>query len=265
MTDLIELYRLHMRRRGLSPATIDKRSRCLALFDAEVGLNCTTEQVEAWLDGRSLTAKSRSVWLSHLACFYDWANSRGRLKASPVKDIDRPRLHRQLPRPMSHADITKALKGAPPTMRLWLLLASLEGLRCMEIAGLRRSDILPDGQLRIRGKGGHERLVPIHPEVAQAMEEVKMSARGPLFRGVKGTQLNAGDISHHIGRHLRERGLKGGAHQLRHSFATSLYQSTKDLRLTQEMLGHSSPTTTAIYCAPNLDAARAAVSALKVS
>jgi integrase/recombinase XerC len=264
MDDLIAGYRRDMERRGLAHATVDKRTRNLRLFESEVGLVATKEQVEVWLDGRGLVAKSRSVWLSHLACFYSWAVQDGRLKVDPTARIQRPKLRRKLPRPIPDKDLRKALANADPRMRCWLLLGALAGLRCQEIAGVAVEDVLEDaGQLRVvDAKGGTERMVPLHPEVLKALREL-LPPRGPVFRGTRG-RVTAGDVSHKTGDYLHGLGITSTPHALRHWYATEVYRSTLDLRLTQELMGHKSVTSTEIYARADMQKAGVAVRALRI-
>ena len=258
MSDLIDQYARHQKRRGLSPNTIDKRSRSLSLFDTEVGLaSATREDVEDWLDGRLLAAKSRSVSISHLACFYAWASAEGHLEHDPTARIQPPKLRRRLPRPVTDKELERLLAGTGPKLRAMLLLASLAGLRCCEIAGLEADDVMvAEGLVRVIGKGDKERVLPLHPDVAKALRALPLPAEGSVF------SMSAGAVSHAIGGHIHSLGIQGGAHRLRHWHATRLYALTHDLRLVQELLGHASPATTAIYAGWDQAAARSAVRSL---
>lgn len=265
MTDLIAGYRRDMERRGLAHATVDKRVRCLRLFQGDSGFATTKEELEAWLDGRGLVAKSRSVWLSHLSCFYQWAVDEGHLEIDPTARIQRPKLRRKLPRPIPDKDLRKALANADPRMRCWLLLGALAGLRCQEIAGLTVEDVMEeDGILRVvEAKGGTERMVPIHGDIVEALRALPMPARGPVFRGIRG-RVTAGDVSHKTGDYLHGLGITSTPHALRHWYATEVYRSTLDLRLTQELMGHKSVTSTEIYARADMQKAGVAVRALRI-
>ena len=132
------------------------------------------------------------------------------------------------------------------------------GLRISEALGLDRRQ-LPSGAepLRIAGKGGKERIVPLLPVVRQAIERylalcpVPLARDGPLFIGVKGARLNARNIQLLIERLRGGLGLPAHAtpHALRHSFATHLLGAGADLRSIQELLGHASLSTTQTYTA----------------
>ena len=122
-----------------------------------------------------------------------------------------------------------------------LHLAAFAGLRCAEIAALRSEDINGDMML-VNGKGGKQRVVPVHPLIHAALRAVHAPAYGSIF------DMLPWQVSHAIRGHLTACGISASAHQLRHWFATTAYeQSGHDLRMVQDLLGHSSPTTTAVY------------------
>ncbi len=147
-----------------------------------------------------------------------------------------------------------------------MLLAALQGLRCQEIAGLQREDIIEEeGLLRVvHAKGGNERMLPLHPDVLSALWALPMPRAGWLFIRPRGGKYTPHQLSRVFNDFLRDAAVGASAHQLRHWFASELYRSTQDIRLVQEMLGHSSPEITAIYAAFDRKAAGEAVTALQV-
>ena len=149
--------------------------------------------------------KRRYWWLSVLSCFYDWAVEAGYLRNNPVRRVHRPRLKRMLPRPIPDAELSSALRQADPQMRCWLLLGALVGLRCQEMAGLDREDILEaEGLIRVvHGKGGHERMVPLHAQVLGALVALPMPPAGALFRRKMGGRFDASRVSHEVNLFLR--------------------------------------------------------------
>jgi len=132
------------------------------------------------------------------------------------------------------------------------------GLRISEALGLTRADAPPagtDSVLRIAGKGGKTRLVPVLPAVADAIGDYlarcpyRLAPDGPLFVGARGGPLNPRIVQRRMA-HLRGAfGLPDSAtpHALRHSFATHLLMNGGDLRAIQELLGHASLSTTQVY------------------
>lgn len=247
---LLAGIRRDQERRGLLPGSIYKtrvhvKSLMRWLGDVDV-FEATRAEIEEFLDGRDITPKSRHSWVSQLHVFYQWAIGEGLCTTDPTEHIRRPRLRRSLPRPASTQDLVFAIQGAVPEMRCWLLLAALQGFRCKEIAGLEREDVVEtEGLIRVsHAKGMHERILPLHPDVLEALRCLPMPRTGAVFPGVSPPKL-----SRRVNDYLRDLGIPSTAHQLRHWFGTELYRSTRDLRLVQEMLGHQSPSATAGYTA----------------
>jgi integrase/recombinase XerC len=155
---------------------------------------------------------------------------------------------------MPDHELRRALALARPKMGLMILLGAFCGLRCQEIAGLHWTDLQTDhdGQavLLVReGKGGHERVVPVPEIVLEAARTFGRRRSGPMFYGHDAGQQHPQSVSGSINNFLKRNGFPYTAHQLRHRYGTTAYMLTKDLRLTQELLGHSSPNTTARYAA----------------
>lgn len=182
-----------------------------------------------------------------------------------------PRLKRSLPRAIA-ADAAIALaetvseEAEEPWVaaRDWALLLLLygAGLRIGEALSLN-AHVLPMGEtLRITGKGNKERIVPILPQVASALQDYAalnpypMDKDDPLFRGVRGGRLDPAMLRRAVQRARAVLGLPDSAtpHALRHSFATHLLGGGADLRSLQELLGHASLSSTQIYTA--VDAAQ---------
>lgn len=271
MTDeeLLVAYIADMRFRNLSETTISVRSRYFAKFIKEVGFHTATEQnITQWLSRPSLQSKSRAMWISTINAFYDWANHSHLFKETemgdgfnPVSDIGKPRLHARNPRPMPDDDIRRALQMADERMKAWITLGHLQGLRCMEIAGLVRSDIREDIMtLHIIGKGNKERFLPLHPEVLRVLVAWGMPADGRLWG-----EETAASVSRKINRFLHGAvDTKFTAHTLRHAFGTRVYRSCHDLRATQELMGHSSPQTTAGYAAADMTQSASIINGLSL-
>jgi len=270
MTDeeLLTAYIADMRFRNLSETTIQTRDRYFAKFIREVGFHTATEQkITAWLS-RPISAKTRSMWISTINAFFTWANHNHMFKDTemgdgfnPVADIGKPRLHARNPRPMPDDDIRRALQMADERMRTWITLGHLQGLRCMEIAGLVREDIREDTMtLHIIGKGNKERFLPLHPEVLRVLVAWGLPEDGRLWG-----EETAASVSRKINRFLHGPvGTKMTAHTLRHAFGTRVYRSCHDLRATQELMGHSSPQTTAGYAAADMTQSASIINGLSL-
>jgi integrase/recombinase XerC len=269
---LLEGFQIAQERRHLADGTIASRRAELRMFTDRLAprsiLYATSEELERWLDTRQLGARARYRSLSLLHVFYEWAIYAGHCTADPTRGVARPRLPRLVPRPIRDDELAAAIRQAPPDIRAWLTLAAFAGLRCAEIAGLSTEDVLDDrepGMLLVRhGKGDKDRVLPLHPDISEAIRALGRRRTGPLFVSPTGRQLAPHEISTQGSRYLHEIGSAATMHKLRHWFGTRLYGSTLDLRLVQEMLGHSSPTTTAGYAAYNPGSAVTAVLALEV-
>ena len=262
----------HMRRRGLADGTITKRRSRLLTFDREVGLcSARAEDVERFLDGRrgrdgsGLGTKSRYDWVSDLHRFYSWAQDWDHLDHDPTVKVARPKQRQGLPRPIDTGDLAMALRMAEPMMRAWLALMAFGGLRCAEVARLDVDCVLwSDRLIRVRGKGEKERMVPIHVEVERSLRAVRLPSRGRVFRRPRGGGYPPAQVSKEVSAYFDSLGIGATAHQCRHWFGTQTYRACQDLRVVQELMGHSSPTTTAVYAAWSKREARRVVEALEL-
>ncbi len=259
---ILQAYIADMKFRALQPGTIKVRERYIRKLMREVGiLTATEQQIIMWLS-RDLQPKSRAMWLSNLNTLFDFCIHNKWIAENPCSDIGKPRLHGRAPRPMPQDDIQRALQMATPKMKVWIKLGALEGLRCMEIAGITGDDIRPETMtLRIIGKGSKERFLPLHPDVLASLYEYGIPSDGGRFWA----EDDAAAVSRKLNRFLHGTvGTKFTAHTLRHAFGTAIYRASTDLRLTQELMGHASPQTTAGYAAPNTEQAAGVVSGLTI-
>ena len=237
----------------------------------------TPDDLGLWLSRGDWSPQTKRLGRSTVQLFYTWAENTGRVDRSPARLLPTVLIPRALPRPTPDDAVREALAVADERLRLALYLAVYAGLRRAEIAGVHTRDI-EDQVLHVHGKGGHERLVPLHPELRTAL-------RAELHRrreGVSGTGWRSGptppggwlfpsDVpgehltAHHLGK-LITATLPAGwtTHSLRHRFATKAYVTGRDLRAVQELLGHAKPETTAIYAAVPDGALEAAVAGVGI-
>lgn len=264
---MIEQFNAHQRQRGLLASTIYRREENLRRFDRWLApgalLDATVADVLAFLEARSWEDSTRYVFISHLHCFFKWAVREGLVDFDPTEFIDRPRLRPGLPRPISDDSLAYLVSQATGRMHSWLLLGALQGLRCMEIAGLERSDVVDaDSYLRVMGKGRKERIVPLHPLVLESLRRLPMPRVGPLFRNARGRQITADGVQIHLNRWMHNMGVPDTAHQLRHWFGTRSYQACQDVLAVAGLMGHSNTASTAVYAKFSQKVARAAVLSL---
>ncbi len=227
----------------------------------------STADLRAWMAherGRGLSARSLARALSAVKSFHAWlAEARG-LPAAAVTATRGPRVKPRLPRPVS-PDAARALIATVEAQSLEPWMAARDaavmtllygcGLRISEALGLRQADAPLGEMLRVRGKGGRERLVPVLPVAARAVEAYRAllpfapAASAALFLGARGGALNPRHVQQVTAAARMQLGLPATAtpHALRHSFATHLLEAGGDLRTIQELLGHATLATTQVY------------------
>jgi integrase/recombinase XerD len=216
--------------------------------------------------GQGYSARSNARLLSALRRFYAQMLRLGRAAVDPTALLPSPRLGRSLPRALSESQIDALLQAPDITTaaglrdRAMLELMYGSGLRVSELVGLETLQLnLRQGALRVTGKGGKERLVPLGDEARHWIERYLEQARpalggarpiATLFLGSRGAMLSRQRFWHAVKRHALAAGIdpaKVTPHGLRHSFATHLLNHGADLRALQMLLGHSSLSTTQIY------------------
>jgi integrase/recombinase XerD len=217
-------YLAHLRRQGRAETTIARRFACLRSFHRF----CATE---------------------------------GLLDHNPTEMLDAPRRWRTLPRVLGQSAVARMLASIDRGTRLGrrdralfeLLYAT--GGRVSEITGSRCRDWQADlGLLRLRGKGGKERLVPVGRPAREAIA-AHLADRGdperesPLLTSVRGNPLTRDRVFRLLHRYAGKAGIDPlpSPHDLRHAFATHLLEGEADIRAVQELLGHASVATTQLY------------------
>lgn len=255
--NIVEEWARDQRRRGVLPSSISARTIHARAVLRDLDLTMTAEDLEDWLDerrwyGKPLSDKTRYGYLSSLSSLFDFAVRTGRATTNPVTVIPRPKMRNPLPRPFEDNALDRALHHAAndPRMTCWLLLAAGAGLRVSEIAGLEGTDILRAKDpwvIHAIGKGRKERYVDCHPKVRAALEHHGVPRRGPLFTAATGRQYSGAAVSRLMCAYLDRLDIEDRPHGLRHWFATSALVAGADLRTVQELLGHSSVNTTALY------------------
>jgi integrase len=251
---LVQAHLSAMRLDGLRDTTLNARLVILAglLRHAKRDIiDVSRDDIINFIGRPSLKSGTRGVYLVHLRSFFTWCIGEEHLTDDPTDRIKAPRQKRGQPHPISPTDLSAALLTARPTVRCWLLLGAFAGLRCFEMAALTGEEVFLDVEtprMAIHGKGGYTGSVPLHPVLVDELR--RWPRRGYLFphNTRPGHHILAASISSAINRHLRALGIHATAHATRHLFATSTYRlSGHDLRMTQELLRHASPSTTAIY------------------
>jgi len=223
--------------------------------------------LRAWLAQRAdkgISAASRARQLSALRTFFAWTAKTGRCRCEAIQLIRSPKVVPPAPKPLSAPDAESVVEafgdfaGTPWVGKRDVAIATLLygcGLRIAEALALDMRDAPTGDQMTVLGKGGKERMVPVLPAVRQAIDAYLAAcphAASPdraLFVGVRGGRLESGQVRAAMRQVRRALGLPESAspHALRHSFATHLLGAGGDLRAIQELLGHSSLSTTQRY------------------
>lgn len=249
-----------MRAGGTPQTTVDLRRYYLQRLQRERGpvLGLNVDVLAAWLGGSGWAPNTMKSARSSLRSFYGWAQAAGHLDGSPAHLLQPVRVPRGRPKPTPEVAYRAAQANAGERARLAIDLAGMCGLRRGEIARARVEDVEADLvglSLRVIGKGGHVRVVPLPDGLAA---RVLARERGVLFPSPRGGHLTPHHLSKIVSEHLPD-GVT--MHSLRHRCATTAYAATRDLRAVQELLGHSRPETTAAYILAPDDSIRRAMQA----
>lgn len=205
----------------------------------------TTRDLTQWLTTVGNHPATRKNAADAVRAFYRWAVEDGRTHVNPCEMLPKITVPRGMPKPTPDTVLRHALTRATCVQDvLMLYLASYGGLRVSEIAQMRAEDFA-NNAMRVIGKGGHVRYVPLHPALAEVLRHAP--SKGWLFPSEKnatGHYLPA-SIAQRIRRLLNTPGWS--AHSLRHRFATAFYEVTADLLALRDLLGHADVSTTMVY------------------
>jgi integrase/recombinase XerC len=264
--------------RRASPHTLraygDDLARFLSFLDEHIGgaideralAKLAPADIRAFITRRrkeNLGARGVQRAVAAVRSFFRYLSREGILENPAARSVRTPRIARTLPRPLSEKDAKRALEEAGEHDIEWIaardtaLLTLLygAGLRISEALNLKRGDAPLGDSLLILGKGRKERVVPVLPVLRAAIDKYvsacpfKTSPQSALFLSRRGKPMSAREAQA-LMQHLRSAlGLSETAtpHALRHSFATHLLANGSDLRSVQELLGHSSLSTTQTY------------------
>jgi len=264
--------------RGSSTHTIEAYARDLAMYGRVLGdrgirdaRSITREDVSAFVVAlRSLGLAPATVQrrVAAVKSFHRFAVREGLVETQPTSEIPLPKIPERLPDVVSIDDVERLLSqpflDGPSGMRDIAILEVLYGcgLRVSELTGLEVSDVdLQRGFLRVLGKGGKERVVPIAGAASRAITEYLEHGRpylrpknsnaprdpSAVFVSVRGRRLARQSVHEIVKRYGERVGIDLHPHTLRHSFATHMLEGGADLRALQEMLGHADISTTEVY------------------
>jgi integrase/recombinase XerC len=208
------------------------------------------------LEGDKYSRRSLARKISAVRSFFRWLVREKKASANPFELISTPKIEKRLPNFLYEEEMIKMLKVPAPGGRDAALLELLygAGLRVSEAIKLNTSDLdLSEGEVRIMGKGSKERIGLIGSYAVAALRQY-LSSRGrtdsrAVFQNKRGGRLTGRSVERLIKSYAQKAGLDKTVtpHTLRHTFATHLLSAGADLRTVQELLGHSSLSTTQVY------------------
>ncbi len=261
---------------GLSQNTLSAYRNDLAALAEWLQASClslrTAEQqdLQAFLAYRfEQGSKNRSAarLLSSMRRLYSWLHREGQVPVDPVALIEAPKPEKPLPKTLTEQQVAELLLAPDTNQALGLrdkaMLETLyaTGLRVSELVGLEFTQVsLDPGVIRVIGKGGKERLVPLGEEAIDSLQAYLKSARADLMHNQlpcnalfvtnRGRGMTRQAFWYLLKRYALQVGIDGdllSPHTLRHAFATHLLNHGADLRVVQMLLGHSDISTTQIY------------------
>lgn len=245
--DLVSMWLNHLASRKLSENTIRTYARTMRTIPDPAA--ATVDDIDAWWDGRaSMAATTRVNELAAVKSFYLWARRHDHRGPAddPTYRIEPPRVPKGLPRPASRADLRTLLDKLPDDLRRAVCLGAWAGLRVSEAAALQWEDVdLETNRIRVTGKGGKTRLVGIS---AILLDSLLPNTGGNVVTG-GGHAPSAATFQRRINRAIKTSGVDVTFHQLRHRFGTLALATTGNLLAVGRAMGHSDPSSTAIYAA----------------
>lgn len=273
----IDRFDLALRRRGLADAT--RRAYLsdlmqLARWSCERDVQSTELDLKTLrrfvqqLSSDGLAASSLARKLASIRTYYATMVERGEVSQNVAELITSPKQSRDLPRVLNQAEVLRLLEGIPTSTPLQMRdramfeLTYACGLRASELIQLQVSSVdIDEEQVRIEGKGGRTRIVPVGEHAVRSLRKYLDRGRptltnnegesidATLFLTKSGQPLQPSDVRRRLEACLRRAGVAAGIspHSLRHSFATHLLNGGADLRSVQELLGHRSISATQIY------------------
>ena len=270
--ELADFLRRLKTERRLSPHTVEAYERDLRALLAF----CAREQIASFpaLDSfnvrrfaaeshrRGLGPRSVARRLSAVRTFLNYLIETGVLKSNAGVHVQAPKAPKRLPATLDADQVASllAISGDDPMTlrdRAILELFYSSGLRLAELVGLNLGDVdAADRTVRVLGKGSKARVVPVGKQALTALAdwlavrtELARAGEPALFVGRRGERVSPRTVQKRVNEWAKRQGTPMGVHphMLRHSFATHLLESSRNLRAVQELLGHASLSTTQIY------------------
>lgn len=246
--DLIETWVGFLRSASKPKGTLYLREYQMRRFAAAHGVvhpwAVDLDTIAAWLGSFDWAVETRRSYRSAIRGFYHWGHITGRITMDPAALLPSIKPPIAQPRPAPEMVFRQSVMRADERVQVMLELAGFGGLRRAEIAAVHTRDLMLDldgWSLCVHGKGRRERPVPLLDWLAV---KLRKAPEGYLFPGRIDGHLSPA----HVGK-LMSAALPDGwtAHSLRHRFSAKFYENERDIRATQEVLGHASVVTTQRY------------------
>jgi len=284
-SEWLKSYRNYLRMRNYSPRTLNSYEQVLRHFAYYVWLSRHTEVsklVIYWKDfenarldtdvevtpviindflsfvSTTQTYKPKTFHriISTLSSFYRFLYTQGAVSSNPLTGVDRPRIKQQEVKYLKHNQVLRLLESIED-LRDKLIVRTIyaTGVRVSELCNMNIEDIdFDEHTIRIRGKGDKMRTVFVDDDtLADLLKFIGNRIVGPVFLGQQGKNISSRAIQH-IFKNYAPPGIT--PHKIRHSYASELYKRSKNLRVVQENLGHTSIKTTEIYLHTDIDERR---------
>ena len=284
-SEWLKSYRNYLRMRNYSPRTLDSYEQVIRHFGYYIWLRRNTDVTKLvfyWKDFEKArldtsvdvtpvlvndflsfvssmqTYKPKTFHriISTLSSFYRFLYSQEIVRANPLTGIDRPRIKQQEVKYLKHNQVLRLIDSIEDTRdKLIVRTIYATGVRVSELCNINIEDIdFDEHTIRIRGKGDKIRTVFVDEDtLAGMLKFIGNRIVGPLFVGQQGKHISSRAIQH-IFKHYAPQGIT--PHKIRHSYASELYKRSKNLRVVQENLGHTSIKTTEIYLHTDIDERR---------
>lgn len=225
--------------------------------------------IEKWMEVGHLAPQTRRLRLSHTRVFCTWLVDQGHVKVNPTKDFPPIRIPRRVPVTFQQEEVAKVIDACDGDLRglaiVWMMVGL--GARCVEVSRANMDDYDRRAKtIKLRGKGNHERVLPVPDEVAAALDAYHNEtgrSPGPIIRqinrrtgGYTYDRLDPQTISTYMTKVMRAAGVKGAifdgksAHGLRRTAASDVMDKTGNIQIVQALLGHENIETTTIYLRP---------------
>lgn len=275
-SEWLDRFRNYLRMRNYSPRTIKKYGQTIERFaryawlrehsgpdqisfdegafdnaslDADVNVSAAlvTDFFSCLSEGRDYKPKTLHRMISTLSSFYRYLYTQGAVVANPMLGVERPRIKNQELKYLKHSQVIRLINSIVDERdRLIVRLIYATGVRVSELCAINVEDIdFEEQTIRVKGKGDKIRTVFVDEETLEDIDRfIGNKIEGPLFVGQQGAHISPRTVQHLFNQYAPA-GIT--PHKIRHSYASELYRRSKNLRVVQENLGHSSVKTTEIY------------------